>query len=260
MNTKGKLNTPVGNRHDFVLLIEKKELAKGIPGVWIDEDTGFGFLTAWWLKRKLSCFVRDQNLPECHIYFDPISRRTVKEAAPASYTGTGELEELSKHDPRAAQKIGAWMCRNFWDIRSFGAGIATVENGEERIPDAVQIGIARSVTQVMRKNGSFSPRNLYRYMGYISPFWAKSNGFSEMDLGLLWKAMLGMTLDNRSRVHSLIIFEHQSPYGNCPQEQIRSSLDITSDENEYFVTLDKEKIPESVQVSVLQGNVRYKTA
>ena len=111
------------------------------------------------------------------------------------------------------------MCRNFFDIRTFGAVMTTfvkaaLNCGQVRGP--VQLGFARSIdpivsqevtitrvaittekdaenksTEMGRKN--IVPYALYRAEGYISANLArKSTGFSEEDLELLWDAIINM--------------------------------------------------------------------
>ncbi len=128
-----------------------------------------------------------------------------------------------------------WMCRNFYDVRAFGAVMSTGPNaGQVRGP--VQIAFSRSyhpvlpvdvtITRVavaeevkgavssddyfawersqaenrLRTMGrkSVIPYGLYGCKGFISAHLAAKTGFTEEDLSLLWEALSNMYEHDRS--------------------------------------------------------------
>ena len=145
------------------------------------------------------------------------------------------------------------MCREFFDIRTFGAVMTTfVKNnlncGQVRGP--VQLGFARSVDPIIpqevtitrvaitteadaEKKGTemgrkyIVPYALYRCEGYVSANLArKTTGFSEADLDLLWQAILNLFENDRSAargkmaVRELIVFKHDSELGCAPAHKL----------------------------------------
>jgi len=144
-----------------------------------------------------------------------------------------------------------WMCQNFYDIRTFGAVMSTEVNcGQVRGP--VQLTFARSVDPVVSSEHSITrmavatereaekqsgdnrtmgrkftiPYGLYRTYGFVSAPLANQTGFSEEDLALFWEALQSMFEHDRSAARGLmsaqrlIIFEHSSPMGNKPVQEL----------------------------------------
>lgn len=161
---------------------------------------------------------------------------------------------------------------------------ASLNCGQVRGP--VQIGFARSVdpiisqevtitrvaittekdaenksTEMGRK--SIVPYGLYRVEGYISANLArKVTGFSEEDLELLWEAIINMFENDHSAargkmaVRELIVFKHSKELGDCPAYKLFDAVEVKKKEDvvyprkyqDYTVEIQKEKIPESVEV------------
>ena len=152
------------------------------------------------------------------------------------------------------------MCKNFFDIRTFGAVMTTfvkasLNCGQVRGP--VQLGFARSIdpivsqevtitrvaittekdagnksTEMGRKN--IVPYGLYRVEGYISANIArKVTGFSEEDLELLWEAIINMFEHDHSAargkmaVRELIVFKHSKELGDCPAYKLFEAVEVT---------------------------------
>src|SRR5205823_15074435 len=144
------------------------------------------------------------------------------------------------------------MCKNFFDIRAFGAVMTTGVNcGQVRGP--VQVTFARSIDPIVplefsitrksvtteedaakqaKSDGSITgtmgrkntvPYGLYRTHGFVNPYLAKDTGFSTADLDLLWAALTGTMWEiDRSASRGLMctrglyVFEHDSPLGRAP--------------------------------------------
>ncbi|MBN2057007.1 type I-C CRISPR-associated protein Cas7/Csd2 [bacterium] len=155
---------------------------------------------------------------------------------------TGGLPEGDKGAPKnKVQAARDYMCRNFFDVRTFGAVMSTGYNaGQVRGP--VQISFARSVHPIhqleisitrmavaenvkgakceadyvkweneqpedkLRTMGrkSLIPYGLYIAKGFISANLAEGTGFSEEDLALLREAIKGMYEHDRSASKGLM--------------------------------------------------------
>ncbi len=136
-----------------------------------------------------------------------------------------------------AEAAAAWMCRQFYDVRAFGAVLSTGANaGQIRGP--VQLSFARSVDQILPLETSITrmattddklkgkdvtaetyrkweaeqpedelrtmgrksliPYGLFIGKGFISANLAKVTKFTTDDLKLFWKALLNMYEHDRS--------------------------------------------------------------
>ena len=191
--------------------------------------------------------------------------RSDKEAF--EYLGIKEdkAKDLKKNDPEADLKIRDFMCKNFFDIRTFGAVMTTfvksaLNCGQVRGP--VQLGFARSIDPILpqevtitrlaittekdamgKKNESgrkfIVPYALYKVEGYVSANLArKVTGFSEDDLALLWKSIINMFECDHSAargnmaVRELIVFKHASELGEAPAYKLFDTVSVKrKDEN-----------------------------
>lgn len=214
------------NRYEFVILFDVENgNPNGDPDAGnmprIDPETGHGIVTDVCLKRKIRNYVETvkEDSTDYRIYVKdgvPLNRSDAEAYRELDVTDK-TVKEKKKEDPELDRKIRDWMCKNFYDIRTFGAVMTTfvkaaLNCGQVRGP--VQLGFARSVepvtpqaltiariTQATQKDieekGSHTlgdkfiiPYGLYRCEGYISANLArKVTGFTEEDLSLLWEAM-----------------------------------------------------------------------
>ena len=229
----------------------------------IDPETGFGLVTDVCLKRKIRNYVETVKEDEAgygiYIREDVPLNRSDNKAY--EYLGVDDktVKELKKKDPEADIKIRDFMCRNFYDIRTFGAVMTTfvkasLNCGQVRGP--VQLGFARSIdpiisqevtitrvaittekdaenksTEMGRKN--IVPYALYRAEGYVSANLArKVTGFSEDDLELLWEAIINMFEHDHSAargkmaVRELIVFKHSKELGDCPAYRLFDAIEV----------------------------------
>jgi len=169
------------------------------------------------------------------------------------------IRDERKKDPGIDEKIRDFMCKNFFDIRAFGAVMTTfvkaaLNCGQVRGP--VQLGFARSIDPVVQQEVTITrvaitteadaekkgtemgrkyivPYALYRAEGFVSANLArKSTGFSEEDLALLWEAIINMFEDDRSAargkmaVRELIVFRHDSILGNAPSYKLFDTVTV----------------------------------
>jgi len=177
------------------------------------------------------------------------------------------LKNVKARKPNAdeVEKGRDWMCKHFFDIRTFGAvlSLKSAPNcGQVRGP--VQLTFARSVDPVVSLEHSITrvavateaeaekqkgdnhtmgrkftvPYGLYRAHGFISAPLANQTGFSKDDLELLWEALEKMFEHDRSAARGLMgtrkifIFEHSSKMGDAPVQQLFDAVKIErEDEN-----------------------------
>jgi CRISPR-associated protein Csd2 len=295
----------LNNRYDFVLLFDVKDgNPNGDPDAGnlprVDAETGLGLMTDVSLKRKVRNFVgmaKDQS--EITVSLDGDKKRFeiyVKEKAvlnnqnKRAYVGIGKPELLEGEDKKrkggdAVDEARQWMCRNFYDVRTFGAVMSTGINcGQVRGP--VQLTFARSVDPIVTLEHSITrmavateaeaekqggdnrtmgrkftiPYGLYVAHGFVSAHLANQTGFSEEDLELLWQSLAQMFEHDRSAARGemttrgLYVFKHDSQLGNAPahrlferiQPKLKDCVAVPRDFADYNVSVIEEGMPSGV--------------
>lgn len=255
------MSTLVSNRYDFVYLFEVTDgNPNGDPDAGnlprVDPETNQGLVTDVCLKRKVRNYValtKGMN-PPFDVY---VRERGVLNAEHRkAYVATG-LTPVPKELPKDAAKAKAltdWMCANFYDIRTFGAVMATEVNcGQVRGP--VQFTMARSIDPIVaaeftitrcavtnekdaeRKDREMGrkttvPYGLYRCHGFINPALAEQTGFSESDLSLFQAALNNMFDVDHSAARGLmapvrcIAFRHENKFGNARADELFSAVRV----------------------------------
>jgi CRISPR-associated protein Csd2 len=254
------MSQPVTNRHEFVLYFD---VANGNPNgdpdagnmPRLDPETNQGLVSDVALKRKVRNYVSMASGHRIYMSEGTALNLLHKEAWAAvmpEITKDDEFKKLPK-DQQKARELTAWMCANFWDIRTFGAVMSTgVNAGQVRGP--VQMTFARSVEPILPLEISITrmaattekdadekggrtmgrkhivPYGLYRAHGFVSAPLAshatKGTGFSEDDLELLWQALTDMFDHDRSAARGematrkLIVFRHESALGNAQAQSL----------------------------------------
>jgi CRISPR-associated protein Csd2 len=247
------------NRYDFVYLFDVKDAnPNGDPDAGnlprIDPETGEGLVTDVCLKRKIRNFVALKGGVGNRIYFTEgvVLNKTNEEGWKAAGL---EKEKDKKKAPNKdkAMEITGFMCKKFFDIRTFGAVMSTEVNcGQVRGP--VQISFARSIDPIVSSEHAITrssvtnerdlekertmgrkftvPYALYRAHGVVNPFLAthekKGTGFSEDDLKMLWDALVNAFEHDQSAARpagsmaarKLIVFKHASELGNSPSHKL----------------------------------------
>lgn len=287
----------LANRYDFVLLFDVKDgNPNGDPDAGnlprLDAETGHGLVTDVALKRKVRNFVGlvkgEQPPHEIYVKEKTILNNQHKRA----YIGIGREDLLAGDDKKrkggdAVDDARAWMCRNFFDVRTFGAVMSTGINcGQVRGP--IQLTFARSVDPIVASEHSITrmavateaeaekqegdnrtmgrkhtvPYGLYRAHGFVSAFLAKQTGFSEDDLALLWQALGQMFEHDRSAARGemttrgLYVFKHDSELGNAPahalfervQVKRKDGVDVPRAFGDYNVNVAAGDLPNGVSL------------
>jgi CRISPR-associated protein Csd2 len=206
---------------------------------------------------------------------------------------TGTKEGKRKGNGDEVDRARDWMCRNFYDVRTFGAVMSTGTNcGQVRGP--VQLAFARSIDPVLTSEHAITrmavttqkeaehqqgdnrtmgrkytvPYGLYRAHGFISAHLAEQTGFSEDDLKLLWQALSGMFEHDRSATRGematrgLYVFKHEGALGNAPAHalferiQVKCRSDVTAPRSfaDYAVSVNAKDLPATIKLQRLVEN------
>ena len=250
------MTTPITHRYDFVFLFDVKDgNPNGDPDAGnlprIDAETGQGLVTDVSLKRKIRNFVSlvKGETPPYDIYVK--EKAILNQQHEKAYVGIGAGESLKGDDKKRkggdnVEKARDWMCKNFFDVRTFGAVMSTGVANCGQVRGPVQLTFARSFNSISSQEHSITrmavttegeaekqsgdnrtmgrkhtvPYGLYMAHGFVSAFLAKQTHFSEDDLALLWQALGNMFEHDRSAARGemvtrgLYVFEHESELGN----------------------------------------------
>lgn len=152
--------THLTNRYDFVLLFDViNGNPNGDPDAGnlprLDPETNHGLVSDVCLKRKIRNYVELAKAGEqgFNIYVQEGSilnekhREAYKELRPSD-AKVGKDAKLNPKDDDEAQKLRDFMCKNFFDVRTFGAVMSTGINcGQVRGP--VQMSFAHSIEPIV---------------------------------------------------------------------------------------------------------------
>ena len=139
--------TAITNRYDFVYFFDIKDgNPNGDPDAGnlprVDPETGQGLVTDVCLKRKIRNFVGIEfnEEPPFEIY---VKERAIlnrqHERAYKALKLKPDKRKMPKEEAKA-REITAWMCRNFFDVRAFGAVMSTDVNcGQVRGASSVRL-------------------------------------------------------------------------------------------------------------------------
>lgn len=258
----------IKNRYDFVLLFDVENgNPNGDPDAGnmprIDAETNLGIVTDVCLKRKIRNYVETvKNGAEGYrIYIKegvPLNRSDA-EAYASIGVDPADVATAKKKDADLDRKIRDYMCKNFYDIRTFGAVMTTFVKGAlncGQVRGPVQLTFARSIDPIIPQDITITrtaitteadaekkhtemgrkfvvPYGLYRCEGFISANLAnRITGFTEDDLQFLWEAILNMFEVDRSAargnmaVRDLIVFKHDSELGNAPAYKLFDLVNV----------------------------------
>lgn len=275
---------PIKNRIDFVYIFDVQDgNPNGDPDAGnlprVDAETGLGLVTDVCLKRKVRNYV-DVAKAGMSGYDIFIQEAAVLDNRVEEIYATDAVKKVKEKDKRKMTAKAA-LCEKYYDIRSFGAVIATKEKqGQVRGP--IQLTFARSVDPIFSHTHAITrmavtkeadkdkertigrkstvPYGLYVAHGFISANLAKQTGFSDEDLTLFWSALENMFDNDRSAARGLmsarglIVFEHSSELGNAPANKLFDRVKVVRKEDvvtprgidDYSITVDEEDMPSGV--------------
>ncbi|MDE5876874.1 MAG: type I-C CRISPR-associated protein Cas7/Csd2 [Muribaculaceae bacterium] len=276
------------NRIDFIYLIDVQDgNPNGDPDAGNaprqDPETSQGLITDVCLKRKVRNYVDivKSGIPGYDIF---IREKTVLNTLIEAAHDTEEVKTADKKKKTEAARTV--MCRNYFDIRTFGAVMSTgaKEKNAGQVRGPIQMTFARSIDPIEWCDNAITrmavtaekdekkertigrkatvPYGLYLTYGFISPSLAAQTGFSEEDLNLFMSALQNMFDFDRSAARGLmsprklIVFRHESESGNAPAHKLFELVKVTRKNpdkvarsfNDYTVTIDRDNLPEGVTV------------
>lgn len=267
------MSEPICNRYEFVILFDVENgNPNGDPDAGnmprIDPETGHGIVTDVCLKRKIRNYIETvkEDEPGYKIYIkDNVPLNASDETAfEMLQIDPKNIKEAKKNRENLDLEIRDFMCKNFFDIRTFGAVMTTfvkakLNCGQVRGP--VQLTFARSIDPVVQQEITITrvaittkedaekkgtemgrkyviPYALYRAEGFISANLArKVTGFSEEDLELFWNAVVNMfehdhaAARGKMTVRELIVFRHESELGNAPSYKLFDTVSVKRKES-----------------------------
>ncbi|ABE48874.1 type I-C CRISPR-associated protein Cas7/Csd2 [Methylobacillus flagellatus] len=244
----------ITNRYEFVYFFDVTNgNPNGDPDAGnmprLDPDSSKGLVTDVCLKRKIRNFVEltEEGHPGFEIYVKEKGILNLQnKKAYEALSITPEPKKLPK-DEAKAREVTAWMCANFFDVRTFGAVMTTeVNSGQVRGP--VQLAFAKSIDPIIPLELSITrmavttekeaeaqsggnrtmgrkhivPYGLYRVHGFVSAKLSEKTGFSDDDLAKLWQALTLMFEHDRSAARGemaarkLVVFKHADALGSAP--------------------------------------------
>lgn len=240
--------TALTNRHDFLILFEVTNgNPNGDPDAGnmprFDPNTNKGLVSDVCLKRKIRNYIElfppTRASAEDNGFNILIKQGAVIETEQKK--GIEAAKQLHKEKDKQAEATMRWLCREFFDVRTFGGVLSTGDDvmkgsawGQVRGPvqftfgqsfhavNPLEITITRcAVTKEEDKakertmgNKHIVPYALYAAKGYVSPAFAERTGFTQADLDLLFEALLHMFEHDHSAargemvVRGLYDFEH----------------------------------------------------
>ena len=249
------------NRYEFVYLFDVENgNPNGDPDAGnlprIDPETNFGIVTDVCLKRKIRNYVEisKHNASPYKIY---VREKSVLSRVQGEAYSDSKIKNI-KDKSEQITAARSWMCKNFYDIRSFGAVMSLKENNCGQVRGPVQINFGRSIEPVVPRElaitrmavateqeakaqsgdnrtmgrKSIVPYGLYRAEGYVSAHLANQTGFLEEDLDLLWESLQNMFDHDHSAARGkmaarkLFIFKHDSALGNAPAHKLFELIEV----------------------------------
>ncbi|MBA3353581.1 MAG: type I-C CRISPR-associated protein Cas7/Csd2 [Blastocatellia bacterium] len=242
----------MNNRYDFVFLFDAHDAnPNGDPDAGnlprLDPETNHGLVTDVCLKRKIRNFVllTKQNAAPHRIY--------VQEKAVLT---TQRKDAMTQKDDSPRD----WMCKNFYDVRTFGAVMSVKENNCGQVRGAAQLSFARSIDPVVTSEHAITrcavetekeakdqagdnrtmgrkftvPYALYRCHGIINPFLAEQTHFTDDDLELLFTAIENAFQFDASAARpagsmaarAVIVFKHDSQLGSAASHKLFDAVGV----------------------------------
>jgi CRISPR-associated protein Csd2 len=282
--------TALANRYDFVLLFDVlRGNPNGDPDAGnlprLDPETNHGLVSDVSLKRKVRNYIEfaKNGAAGFNIYVreGAILNEQHRKAYLAERPGDEKAAKEAKLNPKnetEAARLRDFMCRNFFDVRAFGAVMSTgINAGQVRGP--VQMTFAQSMEPIVPQEISITrmaatneaekkqrsegqeegndrtdnrtmgrkyivPYGLYRCHGFISAKLAERTGFSDTDLDTLREALSSMFEHDRSAargemsMRKVIAFKHANALGNAPAHALFDRIRVGRNVDGEFREID----------------------
>lgn len=278
----------IKNRYDFVFLFDVKDgNPNGDPDQAnlprVDAENQEGLITDVCIKRKVRNYVQ---LRKVKIGDDG---KNVTEPGFDIFIRQGNILAplIDKTNGNTIPERQINLCKDYFDIRAFGAVLSVGEKGAGTVRGPVQFTFSRSEDRIYQAEHSITrcavttekeakaqekrenastfgrkstvPYALYRMHGFVSAVDAQKSGFSEEDLILLWEALLNAFEHDRAAARGemnprkLIVFKHNNHLGSSRSGELFDKVQITKKTElprswgDYTVTIDKS-VPQGVEL------------
>ena len=270
----------IKNRYDFVYLFDVKDgNPNGDPDQAnlprVDVENQEGIVTDVCIKRKVRNYVHLKYKGESP-YDIFISQDNILNAI---------IDDAKGETPKERQSD---LCKDYYDIRTFGAVLSTGKKGAGTVRGPVQFTFARSQDRIYQAEHSITrcavtteedakkqekrehastfgrkttvPYGLYRMHGFISAIDAIKSGFSDDDLELLWESLLNAFEHDRSAARGemnfrkLIGFKHDSHLGNARSGELFERVTVSKNTelprqwSHYSVVINKDNLPLGIEM------------
>ncbi len=248
-------------RHEFVLLFDVQNgNPNGDPDAGnlprIDPETMHGLVTDVCLKRKVRDYLQVvADMPifiQSDVALNTIKKQVADELDPP-------LEDEERKGKRPIPRLRSELCSRYYDIRMFGAVLATGQKEDKlnagQVRGPVQFTFARSLDPILPMDLSITrkartteermetgetemgrkaivPYGLYRAHGFYNPFLAEQTGVSQEDLEAFWEALANMFEFDRSAargemtVRGLWVFSHEDAKGDAPAHRLFDTVQV----------------------------------
>jgi len=253
--------TDPAKRHEFVLLFDVQNgNPNGDPDAGnlprIDPETMRGLVTDVRQKRKVRDYLQVVGGMSIFIQSE-VALNTIKKQVADKLDPP--LTDDERKGKRPIPRLRSELCSRYYDIRMFGAVLATggkedkLNAGQVRGP--VQFTFARSLDPILPMDLSITrkartteermetgetemgrkaivPYGLYRAHGFYNPFLAEQTGVSQDDLERFWEALVNMFEFDRSAargemtVRGLWVFSHENAKGNAPAHRLFDTIQV----------------------------------
>lgn len=281
----------LAKRYDFVLLFDVlRGNPNGDPDAGnlprLDPETNHGLVSDVSLKRKVRNYIEfaKNGAAGFNIYVQEgaILNEQHRKAYLAERPGDEKAAKDAKLNPKnedEAVRLRDFMCRNFFDVRAFGAVMSTgINTGQVRGP--VQMTFGQSVEPIVPQEISITrmaatneaekkkrsegqeegndrtdnrtmgrkyivPYGLYRSHGFISAKLAERTGFSDADLDTLREALSSMFEHDRSAargemaMRKVVAFKHANALGNAPAHALFERVKVGRNVDGEFRKIDR---------------------
>ncbi len=253
------------NKIDFVLLFDVTDAnPNGDPDAGnmprSDAETQHGMITDVCLKRKIRNYVQmvhgEENGYDIYVKEKAILTNLQKKAYDA-------IDDKKNVD--AAKK---WMCKTFFDIRTFGAVMSLKEANCGQVRGPIQMSFSRSIDPIIQQEFTVTrcavatekesekqdggnrtmgrkftvPYALYLTKGTINPYLAEQTGFNDKDLEIFIESLKKMFEFDASAarpagsmvMREVILFKHNSELGSVPAHCLFESIKVEKKEGIEF--------------------------
>jgi CRISPR-associated protein Csd2 len=279
------MNKTIANRHEFVFLFDVKDgNPNGDPDQAnlprVDAENQEGLVTDVCMKRKV------RNYVQLKFDTDPDAEKKTHDIfIRQGIVLNAVIDKAKGATPHERKET---LCKQYWDIRAFGAVLSTGDVGAGTVRGPIQFTFSRSEDRIFQaehtitrcavatkeekekqKDREFAstigrkstvPYALYRMHGFISAVDAAKTGFSDDDLNLLWEALLNAFEHDRSAARGemnprkLIVFKHESHLGNARAGELFECVDVKKktevprEWGDYEVTVHRAKLPKGISL------------